>query len=141
MVVGYTTTYAISAYHHLRCEFEFWWWRGVLDTTLCDKVCQWFATGRWFSPTNNTDRHDITETVLLKVALNIISYNPNPNPMISALWRETTEVITTYILWWHQYAPLCIRDNIYEMSTVGISPLFNENKYSSVRKNGGKHIW
>jgi hypothetical protein len=38
----------------------------------------------WFSPTNNTDRHDITETVLLKVALNIISYNPNPNPMISA---------------------------------------------------------
>jgi hypothetical protein len=24
--------------------------RGVLDTTLCDKVCQWLATGRWFSP-------------------------------------------------------------------------------------------
>jgi hypothetical protein len=22
----------------------------VLDTTLCDKVCQWLATGRWFSP-------------------------------------------------------------------------------------------
>jgi hypothetical protein len=25
-------------------------WRGVLDTTLCDKVCQWLATGQWFSP-------------------------------------------------------------------------------------------
>ena len=24
-------------------------WRGVLDTTLCDKVCQRLATGRWFS--------------------------------------------------------------------------------------------
>jgi hypothetical protein len=24
--------------------------RSVLDTTLCDKVCQWLATGRWFSP-------------------------------------------------------------------------------------------
>jgi hypothetical protein len=24
--------------------------RGVLDTTLCDKVCQWHATGRWYSP-------------------------------------------------------------------------------------------
>jgi hypothetical protein len=24
--------------------------RGVLDTILCDKVCQWLATGRWFSP-------------------------------------------------------------------------------------------
>jgi hypothetical protein len=46
-------------------------------TTLCDNVCQWLATGRWFSPgpsvssTNKTDRHDITE-ILLKVALNTI---------------------------------------------------------------------
>ena len=23
--------------------------QGVLDTTLCDKVCQWLATSRWFS--------------------------------------------------------------------------------------------
>ena len=23
--------------------------RGVLDTTLCDKVCQWFVAGQWFS--------------------------------------------------------------------------------------------
>ena len=34
-------------------------------TTLCDKVCQWLATDRWFFPgssfssTNKTDRHDI----------------------------------------------------------------------------------
>jgi hypothetical protein len=47
-------------------------------TTLCDKVCHWLATGRWFSPnppvspTNKTDRHDITK-LLLKVALNIIT--------------------------------------------------------------------
>jgi hypothetical protein len=39
----------------------------ALDTILCDKVCQWLAAGRWFSPgtpvssTNKTDRHDITE--------------------------------------------------------------------------------
>ena len=26
---------------HKSCEF---------DTTLCEKVCQWLATGRWFSP-------------------------------------------------------------------------------------------
>jgi len=24
--------------------------RGVLDITLCDKVCQWLAAGVWFSP-------------------------------------------------------------------------------------------
>jgi hypothetical protein len=36
------------------------------DTTLCDKVCQWLATSRWFSLgipvslTNKTDRHGIS---------------------------------------------------------------------------------
>ena len=44
MVVGFTTTCAISASHH-KCSR-----RGVLDTILCDKVCQWPATGLWFSP-------------------------------------------------------------------------------------------
>ena len=46
-------------------------------TNVCDKVCQWLATGRWFSletpvsSTNKTDCHDITE-ILLKVELNTI---------------------------------------------------------------------
>ena len=45
-------------------------WRGVLYTTLDDKVCQWLATGWWFSLgtpfsfTNKTDRHDIAEVAL-----------------------------------------------------------------------------
>jgi hypothetical protein len=37
MVVEFTTTCAIVAYHHLCCEFEPHEWRGVLDKTLCDK--------------------------------------------------------------------------------------------------------
>ena len=84
MVIGCITTYAISACHHWRCEFEPRAWRGLLDTTLCDKFCQRLVTGRWFSSgtpissTNKTDHHDITE-ILLKVALNtinqIISWN------------------------------------------------------------------
>ena len=54
--------------------------RGVFDTTLCDIVCQWLETGRWFTPvvsTNKTDRHDITE-ILLKVALSTITLTLNP---------------------------------------------------------------
>jgi hypothetical protein len=39
-VVIFTTTYAISAYHHYRFEFESHSCRGVLDTTLCVKGCQ-----------------------------------------------------------------------------------------------------
>ena len=77
MVVGFTTTCATSTYLHWCCEFEPRSWRGVLDTKLCDKVGQWLAAGRCYSPctpvssTNKTDRHDITE-ILLKVALNTI---------------------------------------------------------------------
>ena len=47
----------------------------MLDTTLCEKVCQWLAAGRWFSlvfSTNKNCRHDITE-LFLKVALNTIT--------------------------------------------------------------------
>ena len=32
------------------CEFESRSWQGVLDKTLCDKICWWLAVGRWFSP-------------------------------------------------------------------------------------------
>ena len=78
MVVGFTTTCAITVYEHKRCEFEPPSWRDVLDTTLCDEVCQWLAASLWFSlgtpisSTNKTDRHDITK-ILLKVASSTIS--------------------------------------------------------------------
>ena len=56
-----------------------WVWISIRAkcTTLCDKVCQWLAKGRWFSQgplvssTNKTDWHYITE-ILLKMALNTI---------------------------------------------------------------------
>jgi hypothetical protein len=50
----------------------------IFDTILCDKVCQWLVTARWFSlgtpvsSTNKTDCHNIAE-VLLKVALSTIN--------------------------------------------------------------------
>ena len=56
------------------------WVRILIRTkcrTLCDKVCQWLPTGRWFSAgppvssSNKTDCHDIDE-ILFKVALNHI---------------------------------------------------------------------
>ena len=77
MVVGFTTTCAISAYHHYSCEFKPCLWRGVLDTALCDKVfavtCdKRFSPGTTVSSTNKTERHDITE-ILLKVTLNTIN--------------------------------------------------------------------
>ena len=91
MVVGCTTTYAIIAYQHQSCEFEFCSWRGVLDTTLCDKVCQWLGTGQWFSPgtlvfsTNKTDRHES----------GVKHHNPNPLKYVYVI----SEGVLTAICW------------------------------------------
>ena len=46
MVVGFTTTYAISVYHHWCCEFKSRSEQGVKH--VINFV--WLATGRWFSP-------------------------------------------------------------------------------------------
>ena len=94
-VVGFTTVFAISAYHHWCCEFKCCSLQGVHDTTLCDKVCQWLAihVGRWFSPissTNNTDRYNIAEILLMKVALNTIKSNqtkPRADPQFMLYFR------------------------------------------------------
>jgi hypothetical protein len=80
MTVGFIITYAINTYHHKSWEFESRSWWDVLDTILCDKVCQWLAAGRWFSqgspvsPINKTDRHDISEILLSGVK----HHTPNP---------------------------------------------------------------
>jgi hypothetical protein len=63
----------------LVCEFKSCSWRGELDSTLCDKVCQRLAQVcgfvQAFSSINKTDSHNITE-IFLKVALNIITLTP-----------------------------------------------------------------
>ena len=80
MVIGFTTTCAISVYNHKLCEFESRSLRGVLYTTL-KFVTEQLATGQWFSPgtlvssTNKTDRHDIAE-MLSKAPINTITITP-----------------------------------------------------------------
>jgi hypothetical protein len=78
MVVGFTTIYICN-----QCLSALTLWvriplrGGVLNKTFWNKVGQWLAAGRWFSPgtpvssTNKTDWHGITE-ILLKVVLNTI---------------------------------------------------------------------
>ena len=62
-----------TIFYSQSCEFEPCSRWGVLDIILCDKVCQWLATGRWFFPgTPKTGHHDIPE-IMLKVALSIIN--------------------------------------------------------------------
>jgi hypothetical protein len=87
-------------------------------TTLCDKVCQWLTTGRWFSTgtpvssTNQTDRHDITE-ILLKVALNTIN-QPNINLKKNHRQLHNDRYISnTYIRLW---TTLCFDNDTFCLS-------------------------
>ena len=80
------------------------------STTLCDKVCQWLATGRWFSlgppvsSTNKTDHHDITE-ILLKVALNTIKQTKNKNIIIIIIIISMTNSYYTLFVIYLYYFP------------------------------------
>ena len=63
----------------------------AFDKTLCDKVCQLLASGRWFSPDTLVYVTNKTE-LLLKVALNTITSNPSciysydiPNELMNLL--------------------------------------------------------
>jgi hypothetical protein len=75
-IISFVVCILRISYTYCLYEIEHVW--GVLDTTLCDKVCQWpatdlrFSQGTLVSHTNKTDGHDITELVL-KVALNTIT--------------------------------------------------------------------
>ena len=92
--------------------------RGVLDPTLCDEICQWLATGRWFFPvysTNKTQHHDITE-ILLKVALNTIT-------LTLIRWRthhlsfQNITIVQTVLL----FSPTCSFIRMRKISYRGFS--------------------
>ena len=93
---------------------------GVLDTTLCDTVCQWHTTGRWFSPsssTNKTDCHEITE-ILLKVALNTITIHTTLLVCVCVTllmcvcyligWCVTLLVCVCYLIGWCVTLLMCV---------------------------------
>ena len=52
---------------------------------LCDKVCQWFAIGLWFSPVSSTNKTDLPRYNWNIVESGIKHHNPPPNPIIDNL--------------------------------------------------------
>jgi hypothetical protein len=75
-------------------------WIRARCTTLCDKVCQWLATGRWFSPghpvssTNISDRHDIAEIVTLSTIILIHIHNEQ---CICAIYVFSNNTLSTIL--------------------------------------------
>ena len=85
MVVGFRTTYAISAYHYWCCEFEYRLGRGVQHYVIRFvrdlRQVGGFLRYSGFLP-NKTDRHDITE-ILLNVALNTTNQTKKQTNLIT----------------------------------------------------------
>ena len=97
MVVGFTTSCGISAFHQLSCELKSCWWWGVLDTTVCDKVCQRRAAGRWFSPctpVSSINETDYTRRYSWNIVESGIKHH-NPNPWLN---RKTDKLILRNLL-------------------------------------------
>jgi hypothetical protein len=95
MVVGFKSYLCNQFLPPLTLWVRFPLRRGVLDTTLCDKVCQWLAAGRCFSSgtpdssTNKTDRHEIN-VILLKVAFNTTTLSiTHPFNVCNLIHRST----------------------------------------------------
>jgi len=85
-----------------------WIWIRVMCTTLCEKVCQWIPTDRWFSPglpvssTNKTDRHDITTNCIVFG----LTWS-GLKPLIYSTWCEQTNHYTTN--WVANFERKCLR--------------------------------
>ena len=107
-------------------------------------VCQWLATGQWFSPgtctpissNNKTDHHDITE-ILLKVTLNTI-YLPTSS-VYCDIWQAFQ--YSFYIFW--------TRGPFEVLPSLWIQPLYLlrfsfSNFYLFLRSHVGgpqHHLW
>ena len=110
-------------------EFNSHSWQGVhvLDTTLCDTVCQWLMAGQWFSPgtldsfINKTDCHNIAE-ILLKVVLNTIIYlNPYSQSTKKLYGRWVVNMLGSM---WVKFIGTIDFDNMIILINTLVKPLY-----------------
>ena len=113
----------------------------LLDRALCDKVCHWLATSRWFHPgtqvstTNKTERHDISK-IVLKVAAKHHKPKQTSNshkPITNTAWVRTRL---------YKLQKGCTRltvtsDNIYQLLAHG--RLLSPGTLVSSTVNTGRH--
>jgi len=135
MVVGITSTYAISAHHHWCCEFESRSGKGVQQYVIKFVSDLWQVGGfLWFPPvslTNKTDRHDIT-VILLKVTLNTIkqTYNKTCN-CETCLNLSKPNLLGTNFCVQNRHVFGLYRINLQNFSTFGLYQKFGLHRISN----------
>ena len=101
MIVGITTTCAISAYHHSRCGFEshpgeMYSMQNYEIKFVSDLRQSVVFSGTAITSINKTDRHDIAK-ILLKVAMNTINQTKIWLKLSNTYKRERDILITICI--------------------------------------------
>ena len=123
MVVGFTTSFAISVYHHWSCDFEY---HSGEVYSIQHYVIEFFSDSDlrqvsgflWalqFPPPTKTDRHDITK-IPLKVVLNTTTLtllkecitrpkNINQLGQFKSIfvWTRMMQNIVYIISWWNNF--------------------------------------
>jgi hypothetical protein len=62
-----------------------------LDTTICDKVCQWLSTGRWFSPGTPVYFYFFTPITQILFNIYLVTFLPQgPSSSEVSLWNSVT---------------------------------------------------
>ena len=93
--------------------------RGVLPTTLCNKVCQWPATGRWFSPPIKLTAQcnwNIVES-------GVKHHNPNPQNDIMLhqrllLSQKYSDIMLFYVMFLKSFILPCWFNNLYIIRNI-----------------------
>jgi hypothetical protein len=74
----------------------------LLDITLCDKVCQWLATGRWFSPGTPVSSTSKTYRVIDR----LMNRKSECNLLIHK-FRQITERTSHTFIWPYCFMIIC----------------------------------
>jgi hypothetical protein len=93
---------------HLTLWVRILFMQGVLDSTLCDKICQWLTCNRSVVFSGYSSSSTIKAEILLKVMLSI--HNPHANPysiIINSRWKI-------------QKQRLCLLEFVYICSTISV---------------------
>ena len=106
--------------------------RGVLDTTLCDKVCLWLSTGRWFSPGTPHQQNWQPRYNWNIVESGVKHHNSNPLILKPDYWCVMNDICNiamyTYLTCWmsiEQYFSYFYDDKLLN------------NRYTRFRNDGG----
>ena len=88
--------------------------QGVLNTTLCDTVCQWLVAGRWLSPGTPVSSNNITDRHWNIVENGVKHHNPNPVIYIYIIY------ILSYLIskWKMLIVQILPIENVYKLYRV-----------------------